>query len=89
MIDKILGKKAVRKKPVKTVKKTVPAKQYNELVSYYTKELETLRAEMERLREQNTLIMKTAMKQGERVKELEERNQKLSAENQRLQLDKE
>ena len=77
MIDKILGKKQKRRKaPVKTGAKTVPAKQYNELIDYYTAEMESLRKEMGRLKEQNTLIMKTAMRQGEKNTELEQKTRK-------------
>ena len=77
MIDKLLKRKPAKKEikrpiPKKTELKVVPAKQYNELIDYYTTEMEKLRAELKRLNEQNTLIMKTAMKQGEKLDELKE-----------------
>lgn len=77
MIEKILGKKKKRQSPVKTKAKAVSAKQYNELIDYYTAEIEGLRKELARMREQNTLIMKTAMKQGEKNTELEETTREL------------
>ena len=85
MIKKLLKKKPAKKRPEKTTQKMIPAKMYNELIDYYTKELEALRQEIARVNEQNTLIMKTAMKQGDKVRELEERNKKLAAENIKLQ----
>jgi len=74
MIEKLLKKKPAKKRsvPKKTELKTVSAKQYNELIDYYTIETEKLRAEIKRLNEQNTLIMKTAMKQGEKLDEIKE-----------------
>ena len=80
MIDKILGKKKKRQAPVKSQAKAVSAKQYNELIDYYTAEIESLRKEIARLHEQNTLIMKTAMKQGEKNTELEETARELRKE---------
>ncbi|MBU0461900.1 MAG: hypothetical protein KJ574_04920 [Nanoarchaeota archaeon] len=80
MIEHLLGKRK-KKAPVKAESKTVSARQYNGLIEYYTKEMESLRREITQVREQNTLIMKTAMKQGERVTELEERNKQLAKEN--------
>lgn len=81
MIDKLFGKK----KPQRS-EKAVSAKQYNELIDYYTREINSLKKEISRVKEQNLLLMNTSVKQSEKAKLLEERNIALARENNDLKL---
>ncbi|MFQ5474840.1 MAG: hypothetical protein ACE5DM_03310 [Candidatus Nanoarchaeia archaeon] len=84
MIQLLKKKPVKRKRPLKTEGKSVTAKQYNGLIDYYTAEIDSLKKEIDCLREQNRMIMNTAVKQGERARQLEERNKQLSHEKQVL-----
>ena len=68
-----------RKKP-KRSEKPVPANRFNEMIDYYTAELDSRLKEIARLREQNMMIMKTAVKQSNRENELLEKIKALQAE---------
>ena len=69
-----------RKKRPQKADKPVPAKRFNEMIDYYTAELTSRLNEIDRLREQNTMIMKTAVKQSDRESELLDRIKKLREE---------
>ena len=62
------------KKPEKTSAKSVSALRFNEMITYYTHELEQLRMGVEKLKQENQVIMNTAIKQGEKIRQLEEEN---------------
>ena len=67
------------KTPEKTSAKSVSALRFNDMISYYTHELEQLRANVEKLKQDNQVIMNTAIKQGEKVRQLEEENKSIKS----------
>ena len=78
----ILPKKKL-KKP-KYSEKPVSAKQYNELIEYYTLEIEKIKKELNKERTHNRVILNTNIRQETRTKTVEDEKIQLAKENRKL-----
>ena len=76
MLKDILGMKKKRLPGREPHAKTVPVERFNEMVAYYTAELKSRLAEIDSLKAENEMLVKTSLKNAARSDEL------------RLQLDK-
>lgn len=80
MIKNILGIKN-KKRPLLPKKernsKTVSTKRFNDMIDYYTAELRSRLKEIERLREENQMLIKTSIKNAARSDENRLRADKL------------
>ncbi len=82
MLKTLLGIKNSKspKKPKKELqKKTVSTKRFNEMIIYYTRELKSRLAEIQKLKKENELLIRTSIRNTARTNELQEENTKLSA----------
>lgn len=84
MIDKLLNRKLGRPKPKhrpQPIKekstRTVPAERFNDMIEYYTSELRSRLKEIENLKTENEMLIKTSIKSAARSDELRLENQKL------------
>lgn len=78
----ILPKKKL--KQPKYSEKPVSSKQYNELIEYYTLEIEKLKKELIKERTHNKVIMNSNIRQETRTKNVEDEKIRLSKENRKL-----
>ena len=81
MLKNLLGIKQSRpKKPKKELqKKTVPTKRFNEMIVYYTRELKSRLLQIQKLKKENEILIKTSVRNTERAKQLQEDNTKLKS----------
>jgi len=75
LLDGVIKSSTKLTKPTKELNRnTVSSKRFNEMIDFYTHELKTRLDELESVRTQNEIILKTALKQGsqndERTREL-------------------
>ncbi|MBU2561488.1 MAG: hypothetical protein KKD17_04265 [Nanoarchaeota archaeon] len=89
MLKDIFGIKEKRRavpRPVKETKsKTVPTQRFNDLIEYYTAELKSRLAEIDALKAENEMLVKTSLKTAARSDELRLHLQKLQEDTRILQ----
>ncbi|RME78763.1 hypothetical protein D6774_00035 [Candidatus Woesearchaeota archaeon] len=64
-------KKPVKQKPSYTDKPSVSAEHYNDMITFYTRALEEKNAIIEKLRRDNSILMKSLVRKSEKLVELE------------------
>ena len=73
-----------KKRPSRPLKekrlKSVSAKRYNELIDYYTHELKARIKEIQQLKQENEMLIKTSIKNASRSDQFSEQNSKLREE---------
>ncbi|MBW2968174.1 hypothetical protein KY362_06840 [Candidatus Woesearchaeota archaeon] len=85
MIKDILNLNRGRKKPrppkpvKEKVSKTVSSERFNDMIDYYTAELKSRLKEIDRLKEENEMLIKTSIRNAARSDEFRQQVQKLSA----------
>jgi len=89
MIKNLLGIKNKRRPVPRPTKertaKSVPTRRFNDMIEYYTKELKSRIDEINKLKEENQMLIKTSLKSAARSDELRLHNQKLAEDNRKLQ----
>ncbi|HII71917.1 TPA: hypothetical protein HA265_04140 [Candidatus Woesearchaeota archaeon] len=63
-----------------TEAKSVPAKRFNEMIDYYTRELQSRLKEIERLKTENDMLIRSSIKAASRSDQFSEQSRKLSEE---------
>ena len=81
MLDKLIGRKKAQQLPVKEKKaKSVPAARFNEMIDYYTAELKSRISELENLKKENEMLIKTSLRNASRSDEFQLHVKKLQEE---------
>lgn len=72
MLDRLMGKKKPRlNRPLKEKRaKLVPASRFNQMIDYYTAELQSRIDEVNKLKQENEMLVKTSLKNASRSDEL-------------------
>jgi hypothetical protein len=72
-IKDILGIKQKKRKPSLPVKekvsKTVPTERFNDMIDYYTNELKSRIKEIQQLKQENEMLIKTSLRSASRADE--------------------
>ncbi|MFH1063445.1 MAG: hypothetical protein V1729_00025 [Candidatus Woesearchaeota archaeon] len=91
MLKNLLGNKEKTKKripgsPVKEESsKTVPTQRFNDMIEYYTHELKSRLKEIQQLKEENEMLIKTSLKSASRSDEAREHLSNLQEQVRKLQ----
>ncbi|NQU78753.1 hypothetical protein HQ545_03200 [Candidatus Woesearchaeota archaeon] len=81
MFKNIIPRRKRPTSPVKeTSKKLVPTSRFNEMIEYYTCELKSRLVEIDSLKKENEMLIKTAIKSSARSDELNLHTKKLQEE---------
>ena len=80
MLDKFLKKKKPKKPEYELSLKSVSAQRFNEMIDYYTNELKSRLKEIEDLKTQNELLLKTSIKVSAKSDESKREIEKLKGE---------
>jgi HPt (histidine-containing phosphotransfer) domain-containing protein len=73
MLDKLIGKKKKKELAVPAKEKnlkTVSSQRFNEMIEYYTAELKSRLSEIDKLKQENEMLIKTSLKSASRSDEL-------------------
>lgn len=73
-------KKSLQRPKKETQSKTVPTKRYNDMIAYYTAEIKSRIAEIEQLKKDNEMLIKTSIRNAVRADRHTEQTKKLGEE---------